>query len=43
MKIQFANLDRNLDGNFDPWNFGSLEIQFGNLDENLVWKFRWKF
>ena len=51
MEIQFGklvgNLDRNLDGNFDPWNFGSLEIsmqiQFGNLDGNLVWKFRQKF
>ena len=48
MEIQFGklvdNLDGNLDGNFDPWNFGSLEISmqiyftnlYGNLDENLV-------
>ena len=51
MEIQFeklvGNFDRNLDGNFDPWNFGSLEIsmqiQFGNLDGNLVWKISWKF
>ena len=44
MEIQLGklvgNLDRNLDGNFDPWNFGSLEISmeiyFGNLAGNLV-------
>ena len=39
MEIQFeklvGNLDSNLDGNFDPWNF-SMEVQFGNLDGNLV-------
>ena len=51
MEVQFGNLDGklvgNLDGNFDPWNFGSLEISiqinFGNLDGNLVWKISWKF
>ena len=48
MEIQLGklvgNLDRNLDGIFYPWNFGSLEISMqiyfgnldGNLDENLV-------
>ena len=48
MEIQFeklvGNSDRNFDGNFDPWNFESLEISMqiyfgnldGNLDENLV-------
>ena len=44
MEIQFeklvGNLDRNLDGIFYPWNFGSLEISmqiyFGNLDGKLV-------
>ena len=51
MKIQFGklvgNLDRNLDGIFYPWNFGSLEISmeiyFGNLAKNLVCKISWKF
>ena len=51
MEIQFGklvgNLDRNLDGIFYPWNFGSLEISmqiyFGNLNGNLVWKISWKF
>ena len=34
-----GNLLGNVDRNFDPWNFGSLEIQY----VNLVRKFRWKF
>ena len=46
MEIQLGkfvgNLDRNLDGNFDLWNFLSLEISmeiyFGNLDGNVVTK-----
>ena len=54
MEIQIGklvgNLDRNLDGIFYPWNFGSLEISvqiyFGNLDGNLdemYWNFSFKF
>ena len=51
MEIQLGKLvensDRNLDGIFYPWNFGSLEISmeiyFGNVARNLVWKFRQKF
>ena len=34
-----GNLLGNVDGNFESWNFGSLEIYYSNL----VWKFRWKF
>ena len=51
MEIQLGKLvensDKNLDGIFYPWNFGSLEISmeiyFGNLAGNLVWKISWNF